>query len=110
LVLTFKAKPYFIDLFQMSFKKILLMHLFIYFTNLKGWQKYGKKKLVATHLQLLQDRLVNKHLNFKKISNPNTLSFCFSNVKGFKNFDLVHPQPFRLSKNDTKWKRYDCQK
>jgi hypothetical protein len=39
--------------------------------------------IVATHLELLQDRPMDEHLSFEKVSNFNTLSLCFSSAKGF---------------------------
>jgi hypothetical protein len=41
---------------------------------------------------------MKKGLNFLKTSNPNTLTFFFSTIKDFKNFNLMHPQPFDCSK------------
>jgi len=39
--------------------------------------------IVATHLELLQDRPMDEHLSSQKVSNFNTLSLCFSSAKWF---------------------------
>ncbi len=33
---------------------------------------------------------MNKYLSFERVSNPNTLLLCVSNVKGFLNLDFAH--------------------
>jgi len=47
--------------------------------------------LIATHLQLLQDRLVSKHLSFQMVLNFNTLFLGFSSGIFFLNLDLAQP-------------------
>ncbi len=52
--------------------------------------------LHATHLLLLQDIPLSKHVSFRKALDPITLSLCLSNVNDFLDLDLAHPHPFRV--------------
>jgi hypothetical protein len=65
--------------------------------------------LIVTHLQLLQDKLVSKHINFQIILDFNVhCPFAFHVERVFLDLVLVYPWPFKLFKKDTKWGRYGC--
>jgi hypothetical protein len=57
--------------------------------------------LVTINLQLLQDKLMNKHLTFQIIKNLNTLSLCLSSGKCIFWPWLSAPMVVQIAQNGT---------